>query len=1259
MKLAGMSNQNSAFRRVKTFTFRQITFILFLLCMVQVSVMPQARNSPKGYINRAILNLPKVSFPVSDGAPGYCTITGGGDMSWEYIENVNVVEEASGKLSITVEIYIGNPNNCQSGSPCVTYDMYPENVHVWIDWNGNKVWEPSELVLNDALQSYGIGFDTHKMTTMREVDIPDGAKKPAWLRATISWGEHSEDPCRNQWKYGNYKDQPILWDLKIIEISAIGGVDIADVEKPLLANSRDDYGNLFASQMNAPLAAAGAQSTIELNVKLKAYPDNKMGTNSKTVCNYKISTEGGVEALSDKSEFKGKDGKLRIRLPQTIGKYSMELNFKFYGDQQNLVGKEKYTIPLWVSYKKPDPFVIQKKIWLDKAITFTEGTSLDISPEYVLAREMMTGIHDKGGKIWFYTSQPGLWSDLVEEKVDMADCRTTAHIWINLLKTLGVQSASLVEHKGDYGHGFLSVQDLTAYGVEGSKNGNAAPKATPDAFDRWAFPSHTFGKLGSSYFDPVFDRLSLDKFFHVYYSIRAFAHDTILTGSEVNPGPFLWRTDTYFEGRDGNWEKYQYEYQTSPFATKLHKAITADGAKFTGTFSEKALNNNGDAYTEQLSADVEVEITKPGKYYVSGTLMQGDKVITYQPYNGSPGGWHEVIGPNTGKVTVHPTFSGESIYESKLNGVYTFDLYIRDTSGAMVHSQKFSTTPHQYTEFSEVPVRIEQLTETAADTTSDGLFDQIEVKINLKSSLAGKYSLQASVQKDSMVLASASRSFTIAAGLQQVTLKLGAGTISSYGKDGPYTISVQLFSDDGTQISTGEVETASYKASQFTPPNASIIAGTNDYTIDSDKDGLFDTLQVELQMQSLLDNTFIITAYLVSQKDSFIAVASSDISASKGNYLPRLNFPGVAIGKSKTDGPYKIGYAVIQDTLLNTVYTGYNLYTTNAYTAKQFEQPIGKVLQATGVYVEKLIDSDNNGLTDSLEIDVEVIPFEPGYVIAMGQLKNSEGERILWTSGRELLGANEKSNIKLKFDGRMIYGSLSDGPFALKNLLIYHTGLPEETISIDEAYKTQNYKYLNFEKACVVTGKVSDIKGNPVSGALLSIQETSFDYSEPTGKYHLVMFNDGTYPVKISGPDTLDLDWNIVLNNKIAIGDSIMVAVSKDSIVNIDFKAPLEISTSQVGNSVLNALPYYELMQNYPNPFNPTTIIRYNIPEAGMVRLDIFDMLGKKIVTLANEFQSAGVHEKVLKADKLASGIYYYQIRSGSYIETKKMILVK
>jgi len=85
----------------------------------------------------------------------------------------------------------------------------------------------------------------------------------------------------------------------------------------------------------------------------------------------------------------------------------------------------------------------------------------------------------------------------------------------------------------------------------------------------------------------------------------------------------------------------------------------------------------------------------------------------------------------------------------------------------------------------------------------------------------------------------------------------------------------------------------------------------------------------------------------------------------------------------------------------------------------------------------------------------------------------------------------------------------------------------------------------------------------------------------------------------------------------------------------------------------------YNLSQNYPNPFNPSTTIRYSIPSPDLVRIKIYDILGREVQMLVNELQQAGTYEVQFDASGLASGIYLYRIESGNFLQTRKMILLK
>jgi hypothetical protein len=85
----------------------------------------------------------------------------------------------------------------------------------------------------------------------------------------------------------------------------------------------------------------------------------------------------------------------------------------------------------------------------------------------------------------------------------------------------------------------------------------------------------------------------------------------------------------------------------------------------------------------------------------------------------------------------------------------------------------------------------------------------------------------------------------------------------------------------------------------------------------------------------------------------------------------------------------------------------------------------------------------------------------------------------------------------------------------------------------------------------------------------------------------------------------------------------------------------------------------YSLSNNFPNPFNPTTRIRYSIPNVSRVLVKIYDVLGNEIETLVDQEKPAGTYELNWNAEGLPSGVYFYQLKAGEFIQTKKMILLK
>jgi len=132
---------------------------------------------------------------------------------------------------------------------------------------------------------------------------------------------------------------------------------------------------------------------------------------------------------------------------------------------------------------------------------------------------------------------------------------------------------------------------------------------------------------------------------------------------------------------------------------------------------------------------------------------------------------------------------------------------------------------------------------------------------------------------------------------------------------------------------------------------------------------------------------------------------------------------------------------------------------------------------------------------------------------------------------------------------------------------------------------------------------------------------------------------------------------NITILPQIA-GDTMLVSVTKQNYYRYSQTVLIDVpSKSEEDDSFI--IKNYTLFQNYPNPFNPTTSIKYQIPVLSFVTIKVYDVLGNEITTLVNEEKPVGSYEVEFDAAGLPSGVYFYRIQAGSFVETKKMGLLK
>ncbi|MCX6162221.1 MAG: T9SS type A sorting domain-containing protein, partial [Ignavibacteriae bacterium] len=152
----------------------------------------------------------------------------------------------------------------------------------------------------------------------------------------------------------------------------------------------------------------------------------------------------------------------------------------------------------------------------------------------------------------------------------------------------------------------------------------------------------------------------------------------------------------------------------------------------------------------------------------------------------------------------------------------------------------------------------------------------------------------------------------------------------------------------------------------------------------------------------------------------------------------------------------------------------------------------------------------------------------------------------------------------------------------------------------------------------------------------------------------------GSHTVKISSPEyPVKIKIENIKGKLLRIKDNISgkilnQAVTEKTVITVN--SPLSAFSIIADNMIPTT---YDLSQNYPNPFNPVTTIKYQIPKDGLVKLIIYDVLGREIKILVNEIKTAGYYDIKFDASYLSSGIYFYRFYTGNYTSIKKMMVIK
>ena len=287
---------------------------------------------------------------------------------------------------------------------------------------------------------------------------------------------------------------------------------------------------------------------------------------------------------------------------------------------------------------------------------------------------------------------------------------------------------------------------------------------------------------------------------------------------------------------------------TSDLDTSNTAQVTLVTESFTAMFapphSDSGDDSDIDGLYEYMVVDVSVEVFFDGTYYIYADL-----------YDTS---WNYITGLNSanslspGSYSVSFSFDGPTLFAFGSDGPYYVDLYMWDDFDYQGYDSH-TTSSYLYTDF-ERPIAYfdPPHSDWGYDAGTDGLYDLLVVDLGVTSSLEGAYRIDANLYDVSMTyITSVSYDLYLMVGWQIVQLQFSGEQLYSWGVSGEYYVRAYLYDEWWTALDTHEYMTAYYAYDEFQPPGASFSPPHSEYTVDSNADGYYEYLVIEVQVDSI------------------------------------------------------------------------------------------------------------------------------------------------------------------------------------------------------------------------------------------------------------------------------------------------------------------------------------------------------------------------------------------------------------------------
>ena len=483
------------------------------------------------------------------------------------------------------------------------------------------------------------------------------------------------------------------------------------------------------------------------------------------------------------------------------------------------------------------------------------------------------------------------------------------------------------------------------------------------------------------------------------------------------------------------------------------------GTSITGNFVDVPVDTNANGFYDHLEISFNIDADSAGYYSLVGLLKAPSGEVI--------GVVNELVGLTAGTNALQMKFDGSFINRSAQNGPYTLSLTLSNGAGDETIADlptAHRTADYSYELFEGQQGRFgDSFSDFATDLDADGKYDELAIVVPVNLTVAGQYKVDGYLHDTAgRHIAYVKTTTNLAAGANSVQLVVDKAPLISNTLNGTLNLrDLSLFDTSDRLIDQVQdaYTTAAYSYTSFRVGEALFSETFNDYGLDSDSDGYYDTLVIEVPVMVNNPGSFRIAADLTDSGGKLITQATEQLQLPAGSHTISMSFDGTAIATKQKNGPYVLAYMHLFNNSSILIDAGIDIHTTQAYDWHQFNEPLVKL---TGGYTDEAVDNDDDGIDDVLNITVGVLVANSGDYDLNARLLDQNGTEITWAATSSRIDAGTPVTLLLSFDGSAIYNHGVSGLYRLKDVYVYNKSNPGLSDSEPDAYTTKYYSYAQF-----------------------------------------------------------------------------------------------------------------------------------------------------------------------------------------------------